>query len=1093
VTPDERLEQAIGDWLVQKENEPALLPGEFARTLPADLRAVFLRELELLAEIDGLTTMAPSRDLPRRYGDFRVLGELGRGAMGAVYDAEQVSTGRRVALKVLHPHIAGEPAAAQRFRREARTASALVHPGIVPVLDCGETDGTAWLAMARIEGRSLQRLLAAAEDPRDVDHARAKALLAEPVQLAGALAEIADALAFAHEHGVVHRDIKPANLMRGDDGSMVVLDFGLATAREADAPSLTRTGDLLGTPLYMAPEQAHGAENGTPRSDVYALGAVLYECLCGVPPVAPGPLAAVLDAILNRPAVDPRRRRPGVPAELARIALQCLEKDPRDRYASAAALAADLRRFAAGEAVHARGSGWLQRSARAVRRRPARAVWPLVVGLSLLSALLVWGLAARRGAQVVTLQGRLDLQRIDELLASSPERLTVFGGASQRFYVRLGLGEALGSDLERSPGAAEALRLAAALVDAFPDDVEVRRAQARARLDVGDDLAAADAAIAALLALPDATAGDRMMAAVWARRQGRADEARRLAAEVGDAAAPDVAFWRGFWHQDEQDHEAAIAAFTRALAGVGSQAGALDAERRYFALLHRGWCRSCPDIAQLRAAQDDLLQAAALRPRYGTARLLWAALRCLEARTAADLGEPVAAVQEVLAGAAPWVHVLTARVLLALAEGGALQHGPVAFGAEFSPIGVLPVRAEFAPAFAGVALGLLDGLLRAEPDSFAAGFHRAAALALLDRHGEALSGLQQLQAKASAAQLPALELQRARVQLASGLPQRALTSVQRARSLQPRYVAAWRFEALVAAHLGERSVQLQALEQALATIAAVGRDPSVLPDAAAWWPELQLERAAALRSVGRDREAIELLRHGDFGGALAGADSPRVRQQRRWALQAVEASTELAAPVALAADSPLRWLASAAAPPTTVDADARSALLRGWLPASALAGAFAVEPMLQPVLQLRGALVPADLESAPLQAVFANLPALLAREGGAEALDRVAGRLLDAEPEHGEARLLRALVWQHTRRSAESAAYLAGTLAAHPDDLRSRYLLAVAARALGDRELLRAALRRERTPLSAPELDAVSAALPLAERVPAVELFAAAR
>jgi tRNA A-37 threonylcarbamoyl transferase component Bud32 len=1093
VTPDERLEQAIGDWLVRKESEPALLPGEFARELPAELRPVFLRELELLAEIDGLTTLAPSRDLPRRYGDFRVLGELGRGAMGAVYDAEQVSTGRRVALKVLHPHIAGEPAAASRFRREARTASALVHPGIVPVLDCGETDGTAWLAMARIDGRSLQRLLAAAEDRRDVDHARARELLGAPVRLASALADIADALAFAHDQGVVHRDIKPANLMRGDDGSMVVLDFGLATAREADAPSLTRTGDLLGTPLYMAPEQAHGAENGTARSDVYALGAVLYECLCGAPPVAPGPLAAVLDAILNRPAVDPRRRRPGVPAELARIALQCLEKDPRDRYASAAALAADLRRFAAGEAVHARGSGWLQRSARAVRRRPARAVWPLVVGLSLLTTLLVWGLAARRGAQVVTLQGQRDLQRIDELLASSPERLTVFGGASHRFYRRLGLGEALGADSARSAGAAEALQLGAALVVAFPDNVEVRRAHARAWLDVGDDVASADAAIAALLALPDATAGDRMMAAVWARRQGRAADAQRLGAVVGAADTPEVAFWRGFWHQDEQDHEAAIAAFTRALAAGGSGDGALDAERRYFALLHRGWCRSCPDIAQLRAAQDDLLQAAALRPRYGTARLLWAALRCLEARTAADLGEPVAAVQEVLAGAAPWVHVLTARVLLALAEGGALQHGPVAFGAEFSPIGVLPVRAEFAPAFAGVALGLLDGLLQAEPDSFAAGFHRAAALALLDRHGEALAVVQQLQAKVAAAQLPAIELQRARVQLASGLPQRALLSAQRARTLQPRFVAAWRFEALVAAHLGERSVQLHALERAVAAIGAIGRDPSVLPDAAAWLPELQLERAAALRAVGRSREAVELLRNGDFGGPLAGADSPRVRHQRRWALQAAEAAVEPVASAAVDADSPLRWLGAATAPPTALDADARSALLRGWLPASAVARAFAAEPMLQPLLQRSGVLAPADIEAAPLQAVFANLPALLAGEGGAEALERKATRLLGAEPEHGEARLLRALVWQHAARSADAARYLAGTLAAHPDDLRSRYLLAVAARALGDRELLRAALRRERTPLSPPELDAVSAALPLAPARSAAELFAAAR
>ncbi|MGB3967807.1 MAG: serine/threonine-protein kinase, partial [Planctomycetota bacterium] len=367
MTDDDRLDQAIGDWLLRKEAEPSLLPGEFAHDLPEPLRSVFLRELEAIAEVDGLTIAAPSRDLPRRFGDFRVLGELGRGAMGAVYDAEQVSTGRRVALKVVHPHVARDLSSAARFQREARTAAALQHPGIVPVLGFGETDGAAWLAMARIEGRSLQRLLAAVADPRDVDHDRAKDLFREPRRLAQALAEAADALEFAHRDNVVHRDVKPANLMVTDEGRVVVLDFGLATAREPDAPTLTRTGDFLGTPLYMAPEQAVGAQNGTPASDVYALGAVLYECLCGATPVASGPLATVLDAILNRDPVDPRRRRAGVPDELARIALQCLEKEPARRYASAGALADDLRRFVDGSGVHARRSGVLGRSLRRLR------------------------------------------------------------------------------------------------------------------------------------------------------------------------------------------------------------------------------------------------------------------------------------------------------------------------------------------------------------------------------------------------------------------------------------------------------------------------------------------------------------------------------------------------------------------------------------------------------------------------------------------------------------------------------------------------------------------------------------------------------
>jgi tRNA A-37 threonylcarbamoyl transferase component Bud32 len=321
------------------------------------LREPFLRELEELAEIDGLATLAPPRDLPRRFGDFRLLGELGRGAMGVVYDAEQVSTRQRVALKVMHAHVAKDLHSASRFQREAHTAASLQHPGIVRVLGFGETDGAAWLAMERLEGCSLQRLLAAHGVPRDVDHASARALFHDSKNLVRVLADAADALEFAHRNGVVHRDIKPANLVYGA-GRVVVLDFGLAKAFDVDAATLTRTGDFLGTPLYMAPEQAIGAENVTPQTDVYSLGAVLYECLCGRPPVPPGPLAAVIDAILNRDAVDPRRLRPGVPEQLSRIALQCLAKEPERRYATAA----DLGRRPA--ALRRR-----QRRARAARRR----------------------------------------------------------------------------------------------------------------------------------------------------------------------------------------------------------------------------------------------------------------------------------------------------------------------------------------------------------------------------------------------------------------------------------------------------------------------------------------------------------------------------------------------------------------------------------------------------------------------------------------------------------------------------------------------------------------------------------------------------
>lgn len=1086
---DDELDRAIGDWLDRKESEPGLLPGAFAATLPAPLRALFLAELEALAEVDGLATQAPPRDLPRRFGDFRVLGELGRGAMGSVYDAEQVSSGRRVALKVMHAHIARDLRSASRFQREARTAAALVHPGIVPVLAFGETDDAAWLAMARVEGRSLQRLLAAAVDARDVDHVRARALLDEPRRLARVLADAADALEFAHRHNVVHRDVKPANLMLGDDGRIVVLDFGLATAHASEAPALTRTGDLLGTPLYMAPEQAVGAENGMPQSDVYALGAVLYECLCGRPPAPPGPLATVIDAILNREPDDPRRLRRSVPDALANIALQCLEKEPARRYATAAALADDLRRFVDGVPVRARPVGLLQRSMRRLRRRPALAVLGAAVLLLVPAVVLSVVSAGQRASQATSLQRELDLARIPELLGRAPERLTVFGGASLRFWSRLGLGEHVAAGPgARSPEADRALQLAGQLAAAHPGDAQVLRTLAEALLDVGDDAARTGEVLAALLALPHATPADRAMAAVWHRQRGDAATAERLRAGLPEDD-PQVAYWLGFWHQLAQDHGAAIAAFTRAIRPE------LDVERRYFALLHRGWCRTCPDVCELERAQDDLLQAHALRPRHGTARLLWATLRCLEASSAEQLNEPVAAVTEVLANAEPWLHVLTARVLQALAEAGTWQSGPVHFGAEFSPIGVLPVQPEFAAAFAGLSLQLLDGALQQAPRQFEAQFHRIAALALLGRHDEALLAADELQAASPASRAAVLHLQRARVQLAAGRTQRAREAVDRALDLDHRFAAAWRFAAGLAAHTGDRSRELFALERAILCLRESARDACVFPDAAAMLPELQLARARALHALGRDAEALAVLDE-HAGGVLAGEQSARFRVPRallRAQLGAVAASGDVVP--AIAAGSPLAWLTTPApAQPVAVTPAVRAALWRHWLPAPT-AQQLAADASIERTLQAHGARAPASFPDAgtPLITVLPHVPALVQGSNAVERLLQLADERLAHDRENGEARLLRALVLFLDDRSADAARFLADTLDAHPDDLRGRYLLAAAARASGDQQLLRLALQRDRTPLAPVVLDAARAALRAPVAVTGEELVSALR
>ncbi|MFK7742187.1 MAG: protein kinase [Planctomycetota bacterium] len=1059
------LDRAVADWLLDKETEPELLPGAFAQRLPDRLRSRFLAEIEALAAIDGLARLAPARDLPRRFGDFRVLGELGRGAVGAVYEAEQVSSGRPVALKVLHQHVAGEARAAARFQREARTASALEHPGIVRVLDCGETDDITWLVMERVRGWSLMRLLQAQEQERDVDYGQARSVFGDHVALARAFADAADAFAFAHQHGVVHRDIKPANLMLRDDGRIVVLDFGLASAQIDDrggdangiASELTRTGELLGTPLYMAPEQAVGAENGSAQSDVYALGAVLYECLCGRPPIARGSFAVVVDAILNREPVAPHRVRAGVPQALSRIVMQCLEKRPERRYAGAAALAEDLRRYVAGQTVQARAVGWTARLGRHVRRRP------LLVGLAatvlVLAPVTWWGWTRwqQSDRRVELLERDRDLARLPKMLAAAPEHITVFGGASLRHYAQLGLLQAVpakgasdrlsGRSAGRSAGAEQALALAQSLCERFPADVKVLRARVEALLDVGDEtaVAAARTAVPALLASNDCDEGDRAMAAVWQLRLGDESAARAQFDSLAAATGARVDYWRGFWHQSTQRYDLAIDCFTAALGAPD-----LSDEHRYFALLHRGWCQSCPEIGRLRAAQDDLLQAGALRPNYGTARLLWAALHCVEPEP--DLGRAVAEVEAVLEHAEPWLHVLTARVLQSLAEAGTWQDGPVRFGSEFSPIAAVPLDPKRAAALAGLSLQLLDGVAAELPGQggFDVAYHRITALALLGRHEEALAAVAARLGQRVAGERAALLLQRARVQLAAGRGQLAHAAVERSLDAAPEYIAAWRFGAVLANHLGDCARELACVTQAARLLRRRRPDPSVYPDAVALLPELEQRRRELLELLQAAEPAEGDADTGAFGTLLHGSEGLRALALRgEWA--------------ALPEDSPLRWLgmeppkAAGAIQPLIVPAIAAQ---RRWATdASALPRSAA----LLPLRQAAGVDVP-DVASADRLALMRLLPhavrlAQTDRDACQALLQRVE-RTLGEDPQHGEARLLRAIVLFASGRAREAQLFLAATSSQFPADLRTSFVQACAAASGQDREGVRRALSR---------------------------------
>jgi tetratricopeptide (TPR) repeat protein len=304
---------------------------------------------------------------------YEILEELGRGGAGVVYKARQERLNRLVALKVIRDGVCDDPGAAARFRAEAEAAARFQHPNLVQVYEVGEHEGVAYLALEYAAGGSLQAKLAATpQDPR------------ESARLVGALA---GALHYAHQRGIVHRDLKPANVVLTEDGVPKVTDFGLAKLLEHDNGP-TRTGDLLGTPSYMSPEQARSDPAGvTPATDVYALGAILYELLVGRPPFkGPTPLAT-LEQVRGQDPLPPGRLQKGTPRDLETVCLKSLEKDPRRRYATAADLADDLRRFLNGLTIRARPASPVERAWKWGRRRPGAAAATVTAAAALVVVL----------------------------------------------------------------------------------------------------------------------------------------------------------------------------------------------------------------------------------------------------------------------------------------------------------------------------------------------------------------------------------------------------------------------------------------------------------------------------------------------------------------------------------------------------------------------------------------------------------------------------------------------------------------------------------------------------------------------------------
>jgi eukaryotic-like serine/threonine-protein kinase len=278
---------------------------------------------------------------PQVFNDrYEVLRRLARGGMADVYLARDLLLDRPVALKVLFPEFATDPAFVERFRREAQAAANLSHPNIVGVYDSGESNGTYFIVMEYIEGRSLAQILRD-EGPLSPDRA------------ADITTDVAAALGFAHRNGVVHRDVKPGNVLISPIGQVKVADFGIARAVSTQE-NLTQTGTVMGTATYFSPEQARG-EQVDPRSDVYSLGIVLYETLTGRPPFSgENPVSVAYKHVQEAP-VPPRQANSSIPPPLEAITLKALAKNPANRYPSADELAADLRRFRDGREVLAEG------------------------------------------------------------------------------------------------------------------------------------------------------------------------------------------------------------------------------------------------------------------------------------------------------------------------------------------------------------------------------------------------------------------------------------------------------------------------------------------------------------------------------------------------------------------------------------------------------------------------------------------------------------------------------------------------------------------------------------------------------------------
>jgi serine/threonine protein kinase len=432
-----------------------------------------------------------SSPVPKTLGEFLIQREIGRGGMGVVYEAEQKSLKRRVALKVLAPSVAASPQERRRFEREAAAAAGLHHTNIVPVFGLGEHDGTLFYAMQWIDGvpmhrviPPLHRFLRGGDQRVNVDapsaepaHAttRSKSFTIDTAaqllwkgnvwrNMARLIAEVAEALHHAHEHGVLHRDIKPSNLLLDREGHIWIADFGLAT--HEDHESVTRTGDIVGTLRYMAPEQLAGHADA--RSDIYCLGLTFYELLTGRPAFEDTTHARLIQRKSTASVSRPRAANRSIPRDLETIALKACAAEPRQRYQRAAELAADLHRFLDDRPILARRAGRIRRLGHWARRNPSLAAAAALISTLLGALVVVSGVGNYRTRQALV-QVRAEQTRA---MASAEEAQQQGMRAEQNLQLALKAFQQIIANVS-SRGAGESLSLSIEGIDTPPADLVV--------------------------------------------------------------------------------------------------------------------------------------------------------------------------------------------------------------------------------------------------------------------------------------------------------------------------------------------------------------------------------------------------------------------------------------------------------------------------------------------------------------------------------------------------------------------------------------------------------------------------------------------